>query len=209
MPHRYTLTFPIANNTFISKAYISKVGRTLETFHRLRSLFSILNAKRTLKHTVTWLSVDRRVFDWSLDSLDIYTTRNYTLHLIVTHRLVSSVTFLGSGFQRQTFLCFWVHVLAGCRPCQASLILWLLASTGTPFSCQLPSRTHSQSQRVTITLRLAVYRQSVCLGDRPRLYPRHWVTFSSPPTTRRATVEVFDPASTREPELTYNSKLIP
>jgi hypothetical protein len=30
-----------------------------------------------------------------------------------------------------------------------------------------------------------------------RLYPRHWIPFSSPPTTRRATVEVFDPASTR------------
>jgi hypothetical protein len=29
-----------------------------------------------------------------------------------------------------------------------------------------------------------------------QLYPRHWDPFSSPPTTRRATVEVFDPAST-------------
>jgi hypothetical protein len=28
--------------------------------------------------------------------------------------------------------------------------------------------------------------------------PRHWVPFSSPPTTRRAPVEVFNPASTRE-----------
>jgi hypothetical protein len=31
--------------------------------------------------------------------------------------------------------------------------------------------------------------------------PRHWVPLSSPPTTRRATVEVFDPASTRGSEL--------
>jgi hypothetical protein len=31
----------------------------------------------------------------------------------------------------------------------------------------------------------------------PSYTPRHWVPFSSPPTTRRATVEVFDPASTR------------
>jgi hypothetical protein len=30
----------------------------------------------------------------------------------------------------------------------------------------------------------------------PSYTPRHWVTFSSPPTTRRATVEVFDPAFT-------------
>jgi hypothetical protein len=28
--------------------------------------------------------------------------------------------------------------------------------------------------------------------------PRHWVPFSSPPTTRRDKVEVFDPASTRD-----------
>jgi hypothetical protein len=30
----------------------------------------------------------------------------------------------------------------------------------------------------------------------PGYSPRHWVPFTSPPTTRRATVEVFDPAST-------------
>jgi hypothetical protein len=30
----------------------------------------------------------------------------------------------------------------------------------------------------------------------PSYIPRHWVPFSSPPTTRRATVEVFEPAST-------------
>jgi hypothetical protein len=28
--------------------------------------------------------------------------------------------------------------------------------------------------------------------------PKHWVSFSSPPTTRRVTVEVFEPSSTRE-----------
>jgi hypothetical protein len=30
----------------------------------------------------------------------------------------------------------------------------------------------------------------------PSYTPRHWVPFSSPPTTRRATVEVFEPIST-------------
>jgi hypothetical protein len=33
--------------------------------------------------------------------------------------------------------------------------------------------------------------------------PGHWVPFSSPPTSRRATVEVFEPASTRTHFLTY------
>jgi hypothetical protein len=32
----------------------------------------------------------------------------------------------------------------------------------------------------------------------PSYSPRQWVPFSSPPTTRRATVEVFNPASTRD-----------
>jgi hypothetical protein len=32
----------------------------------------------------------------------------------------------------------------------------------------------------------------------PGYTPRHWVPFSSPFTTRRATVDVFDPASTRD-----------
>jgi hypothetical protein len=33
-----------------------------------------------------------------------------------------------------------------------------------------------------------------------QIYPRHWVPFPSPLTTRRATVEVFYPASTRDTE---------
>jgi hypothetical protein len=47
----------------------------------------------------------------------------------------------------------------------------------------------------------------------PYLYPpgtgwpsytsRHWVPFSSPPTTRRTTVEVFEPASTRNTNSNY------
>jgi hypothetical protein len=36
----------------------------------------------------------------------------------------------------------------------------------------------------------------------PTYIPTHWVPFSSPPTTRRDAVEVFEPASTRDPRLT-------
>jgi hypothetical protein len=38
--------------------------------------------------------------------------------------------------------------------------------------------------------------------------PRHWVPFSSPPTTRRATVEVFDPASKRDYIITLARRTI-
>jgi hypothetical protein len=39
----------------------------------------------------------------------------------------------------------------------------------------------------------------------PGCTPRHWVPFSSSPTTRRATMEVFDPASTRDEYLKTNA----
>jgi hypothetical protein len=42
----------------------------------------------------------------------------------------------------------------------------------------------------------------------PNYTPRHWVPFSSPPTARRATVEVFDPASTRELTLAWTGFLL-
>jgi hypothetical protein len=41
----------------------------------------------------------------------------------------------------------------------------------------------------------------------PSYSPRHWVSFSSPPTTRRVTVEVFEPAYTRE-ELSSHSRIL-
>jgi hypothetical protein len=42
----------------------------------------------------------------------------------------------------------------------------------------------------------------------PGYTPRHWVSFSSPPTTRRATVEVFDPASTRDIDFWFMTGLL-
>jgi hypothetical protein len=38
----------------------------------------------------------------------------------------------------------------------------------------------------------------ICSPGWPGYTSRHWVHFSSPPTTRRSTVELFDPASTRD-----------
>jgi hypothetical protein len=38
--------------------------------------------------------------------------------------------------------------------------------------------------------------------------PRHWVPFSSPPTTRRATVKVFEPATTQVTEHQFTSFLL-
>jgi hypothetical protein len=42
--------------------------------------------------------------------------------------------------------------------------------------------------------------------ERPGYTSRHWVPFSSPPTTRRAKVHVFDPASTRKSQPMSKSK---
>jgi hypothetical protein len=67
----------------------------------------------------------------------------------------------------------------------------------------------SESRRTYGHILLSQIRDSTTWRARPKyLYPpgtgwpsytpRHWVPFPSPPTTGRATVEVFGPASTRE-----------
>jgi hypothetical protein len=67
----------------------------------------------------------------------------------------------------------------------------------------------SESRGTLEQILLSHFRDSPNLeGQVPYLYPpekwwpgyasRHWVPFSWPPTTRRATVEVFERASTRE-----------
>jgi hypothetical protein len=57
-----------------------------------------------------------------LDSLDSSTARDYTSQFTVTHRPVFSVTLLGNGFQRWTFLFFQADVLAGWPPFYTSLV---------------------------------------------------------------------------------------
>jgi hypothetical protein len=92
---------------------------------------------------------------------------------------VSSVTLLDNGFQQGMFLCFSVHVLAGDNhlPPTSYCDRWLqvvLPSAASSWaglisSCQPPtsavnSRMAGLIFRVIVTLRLAVYRQSVNLG---------------------------------------------
>jgi hypothetical protein len=68
-------------------------------------------------------------------------------------------------------------------------------------------RSHSRAELVTIFYCLRFEIPSTWRARSPYLYPpgtmwlsytpRHWVPFSSPPTARRAAMEVFDAASTR------------
>jgi hypothetical protein len=75
----------------------------------------------------------RRVLDWLSDFLDIFTARDYTLQITITHKPVFSVMLLRNGFQRRTFLYFRGHVITGRRLSHANL--GLQASAGTSFSC--------------------------------------------------------------------------
>jgi hypothetical protein len=76
----------------------------------------------TRNYIVAWLSDDRRGLDWYWDLVDIYTTRDWTLQITITQRLVLLVTvftaLLGNGFQQWTFFGFRAHVLTGWRPSQ-------------------------------------------------------------------------------------------
>jgi hypothetical protein len=55
----------------------------------------------------------------------------------------------------------------------------------------------SQSRGIRDHILLSQIRDSPNLEGQVSPRNRHWLPFSSPPTTRRATVEVFEPASTR------------
>jgi hypothetical protein len=58
--------------------------------------------------------------------------------------------------------------------------------------------------QLLLVLASAVILRSESRGTRDNIYcPRFEISISSPPSTRRATVEVFDPASTRENTVLY------
>jgi hypothetical protein len=68
-----------------------------------------------------------------------------------------SVTLPGNVFQQWTLLCSQAHVFADWRPSHTYLLLFYL-----PYRDSTVIRI-----KVRVTLRLAVYRQSVRLGDKP------------------------------------------
>jgi hypothetical protein len=69
-------------------------------------------------------------------------------------------------------------------------------AAGQSFSGQIPAglMTTFETPPTWRATSLYLYRPGI---GWPEYTPRHWVPFPSPPTTSRATVEVFDPASTR------------
>jgi hypothetical protein len=77
-------------------------------------------------------------------------------------------------------------------------------------ACGPRQRSHSRVRIMTIFYCLRFETPQTWRARSPYLYlpgtgwpsytPRDWVPFSPPPTTRRATVEVFEPASTQGSE---------
>jgi hypothetical protein len=46
-------------------------------------------------------------------SLKSFEADDHTSQTTIIHILVFSATLLGNGFQKQTLLCFWAHIIAG------------------------------------------------------------------------------------------------
>jgi hypothetical protein len=109
--------------------------------------------------------------------------------------------FLLEIFFRQLRVCYFVATsLKRGRVCNLLLLLVLASAV------QLGSESRGTQDRILLSQFLRLPQPG---GPGPRIYvpqeqggpdipPRHWIPFPSPLTTRRATVEVFYPASTRE-----------
>jgi hypothetical protein len=122
---------------------------------------------------------------------------------------------LGNVFQQWTFTCIWAHVLTGWRPSHTNHLLFYLLSQDTPIN-QSQSHIVTNGQSISMSWCRApsfVY----AAGPRQRSLSRvrvPWdlwpdftasdlrLPFSLSPTTRRVTVEVFIPASTRVTPIT-------
>jgi hypothetical protein len=109
-------------------------------------------------HQIIKRNYYRWVLDWWLDLLDTYTTRDCTSQISITHRLVFSVTLLGSSFQQRTFLCSGLPSAASSRAgltsnCQppTSAVNSQLTSSRTNSQCTIGSLCSLSADRIENT----------------------------------------------------------
>jgi hypothetical protein len=108
-----------------------------------------------------------------------------------------------SGAQDQIFITvrqlrvFWCGAPSLTRG-RVCLLQWLLALTNAAILGSESRGTHGLILLSQIRDFPNLEGQvPVFISPRNKVTHRNWVPFSSPPTTRRATVEVFEPASTQ------------
>jgi hypothetical protein len=156
--------------------------------------------------------------NWRIELLHFTLLRPIIIWNWINFKVQSYVTTDGQSAS----LSYCQAPIWGLRPdfyyCQtiAGLLMWHVLSderTGLPFTITAGPRQRSHSW-VRVETRdhilLSQIRDypnlegqvRVFIYPRSRVAPKHWVPFSSPPTTRGATVEVFEPASPRGSLLT-------
>jgi hypothetical protein len=112
----------------------------------------------------------------------------------------SPLRFTTSNFIFQLNTCGYNPYVTSCLSRGWAYRLQLLLGLASTVILRSKSRTTHDH------ILLSQIRHSPNLEDRVPVFicPRHWVPVSSPPTARRAPVEVFDAASTRHCQLPYN-----
>jgi hypothetical protein len=128
------------------------------------------------------------LYDWR------FTANQFVMATNPLRPTTSIFVFQGNACGYSPYVTFSLTIGWVCRLqlllVHASAVVLGAESRGTPDHILLPQIRDSPNLEGQVPL-------FMCPSDRvAQLYPRHWVPFSSPPTTHRVTVEVFDPAST-------------
>jgi hypothetical protein len=196
---------------FSSHAHFQLFGTSAELSHSPTSYFTSLHFTQPNCRQLTCLSNQLLYFtsaNWTADnsyseseSESLYDWR-FTANQFVL--ATSSLTPTTRNFIFQLNTCGYSPYLPSSLTrwwvCRLELLLVLASAVILRFESR-GTHDYTLLSQIRVSARWRATSPYLCPPRTgwPGYIPRHWVPFSSPPTTRRVTAEVFDPATTRDP----------